>query len=106
MTTSATDALGECSAETVLHFEQLGNVVSARYRGGQVIDGYLIGVLNLNKIAFRYVQIGAKLEVDGGHSEGEFEVLTDGRLQLTEHFHWDTRCGSGTNVFIQVGDTG
>ncbi len=34
------------SAETLFEFEQTGDLFSARYRGGEIADGYLIGKLH------------------------------------------------------------
>ena len=56
MTTAKSDLGGAVTAETVFHFEQAGNVVSARYRGGPIVDGYLIGHLDGYALQFRYVQ--------------------------------------------------
>ena len=97
-TTSAADA-GVVSRETELVFEQTGMVISARYRGGPIIDGYLIGRLDGTMFHFRYVQADVKGRVDAGVSTGVFERLFDGRLRLTEQFQWTTRPEAGTNVF-------
>ncbi len=46
MCTASTASTGVVSSDTVLVFEQVGDVVSARYRGGSIVDGYLIGHLD------------------------------------------------------------
>ena len=97
-TTSAADA-GVVSEETELVFEQKGMVVSARYRGGPIIDGYLIGLLDGVAFHFRYIQADANGRIDAGVSVGVFERLVDGRLRLTEQFQWTTRPEAGTNIF-------
>jgi len=100
-TTSGADT-GVVSSETELVFEQTGSVVSARYRGGPIVDGYLIGRLEGMAFNFRYVQADASGALDAGVSEGLFERLTDGRLRLTEEFQWTTRPESGSNVFEET----
>ena len=103
MRVRATDAVGVVSDETVLVFEQAGQVVSARYRGGSIVDGYLIGLLQENILSFRYVQADKNGRLDAGVSTGTIEILADGRLRLIEEFEWITRNGKGTNVFEEMG---
>jgi hypothetical protein len=98
LTASAAEA-GVVSSETELVFEQSGEVVSARYRGGAIVDGYLIGRLEGADLHFRYVQAEKDGRLDAGVSDGVFDKLPDGRLRLTEHFQWITRPERGTNVF-------
>ena len=102
MAGASTAGCGVVSAQTVFTFEQTGNVVSARYRGGDIIDGYLIGQLSGANLHFRYVQADRNGALDAGVSDCALERLSDGRLRLVEHFEWLTRAGSGTNVFEEL----
>jgi hypothetical protein len=102
MKTAKADPKGACSSETVLEFQQDHNLISATYRGGPVVDGYLIGVLNGSQVRFRYVQADVSGNVDAGVSDGTFSRLPNGKLQLTEHFLWYTRPDSGTNIFVEL----
>lgn len=98
----STDINGTVSSKTVLIFEQVGNVVSARYRGGSIVDGYLMGLIEATILRFRYVQVDTGGNLDAGVSTGEIERLADGRLRLIEHFEWSTRNGKGTNIFEEL----
>jgi hypothetical protein len=102
MAGAGTDGCGVVSAETAFTFEQTANVVSARYRGGEVVDGYLIGHLSGERLHFRYVQADKNGALDAGVSDCDLERLADGRLRLVEHFQWITREGRGTNVFEEI----
>ncbi len=93
---------GVVSSETVFEFEQKQAVVSARYRGGQIIDGYLIGRIEGGILDFRYVQTDDQGNLDSGRSWAEFDRSEDGRLRLVEHFQWATRPGGGTNIFEEI----
>lgn len=91
------------SAETLFEFEQDGDLFSARYRGGKIADGYLIGKLHPSgELEFRYVQADSSGRIDAGVSTGVLVRLFDGRLQLVENFQWTTRPESGRNVFEGV----
>lgn len=102
MATAESDSDGVVSAETIMLFEQAGNLVSARYRGGNILDGYLIGQLAGQSLHFRYVQADGNGNLDAGVSDGTLDRLADGRLRLFERFQWITRPGGGTNIFEEL----
>jgi hypothetical protein len=102
MRVTATADTGVVSSETELVFAQLGAIVSTRYRGGSIMDGYLIGDLDGMTLHFRYIQADLAGRIDAGASEGRFERLLDGRLRMTEEFQWTTRPNGGTNVFEET----
>lgn len=91
------------SAETLFEFEQTGDLFSARYRGGEIADGYLIGRLQTSgALWFRYVQADRSGRIDAGASTGAVNRLPDGRRQLVENFRWATRPEAGRNVLEEV----
>jgi hypothetical protein len=102
MATTATAALGVVDPDTRLPFHQSSSRVLGRYGGGRVVRGRLVGILADGTLVFRYVQIEASGEVHAGRSHCDLEYRSDGGLRLLEHFTWETREGSGTNVFEQV----
>lgn len=102
MRVASTAAAGEVNNETLFEFTQDGSVVSARYAGGSVRLGHLVGVRAGERLCFRYAQVDHSGRLDGGHSTCEIERSGDGRVRLIEHFEWDSREGSGTNVFEEV----
>lgn len=93
---------GVVSSQTIFRFEQTGPVVSARYQGGRIVDGYLIGRLDGARLAFRYVQADTDNNLDSGASKGVLQRTPAGRLRLIEHFEWATRAGGGTNIFEEL----
>ena len=93
---------GEVNTETLFGFVQDGSVVSARYAGGKVQLGYLVGTISAEGVRFRYAQVDNDGRLDGGHSTCEISRMADGRIRLLEHFKWDSREGSGTNVFEEI----
>ena len=93
---------GEVNAETRIEFSQDGSVVSARYVGGRVRLGYLVGTISAEGVNFRYAQVDNDGRLDGGYSICELSRMADGRIRLLEHFKWDSRVGSGTNIFEEI----
>ena len=95
-------ATGVVSSDTILTFEQKDDVFFARYRGGSIVQGFLVGRIKSQAVRFTYAQTDTAGHLDAGESSGVLEQLPDGRLRLTETFQWLTRKESGTNVFEEI----
>lgn len=95
----STDASGELGVGTRLSFDQVDRIGSARYEGGKVALGFLVGVVEGASLECRYVQVGTDGRVDSGRSIWELVATPAGGIEVTERFSWDTRPGSGTNRF-------
>lgn len=93
---------GIVGRETIFQFTQKGDIVEARYSGGRVATGYLVGILTGDLLSFRFCQINDGVQVDGGLSNGRLEPLSDGRLRIVESFTWESRGGEGVNVFEEI----
>lgn len=102
MLVSQTAADGVVGSDTRLYFSQRGDRVFARYFGGRVSRGWLVGRYAGDKLTFRYAQREDGNGIHGGTSVCEVRRLETGRAQIIEHFQWSTRAGSGVNVFAEV----
>lgn len=102
MYVSSTDEQGVVGKGTRLRFLQKGSRVMARYSGGAVSRGCLVGMLSGSQLVFRFAQVEASGELHGGRSVCEVDRRDDGRIRIVEHFAWRTRLGSGTNVFEEM----
>ena len=102
MFVSATAENGVVGSETLLRFTQRGPRVAARYAGGRVLRGWLVGRWDEDILRFRYAQREESSTIHGGQSICAVEERADGHLRLIEHFVWTTRPGSGTNVFDEL----
>jgi hypothetical protein len=100
----STASSGVVGSGTRLRFTQRGNRVAARYGGGAVTRGWLVGRLHGAELVFRYLQREEAGGIHGGRSVCEVKRLDDGRTRIVEHFTWRTRSGSGTNVFDEARD--
>lgn len=80
---------GEVSDETIFHYKQEGNVVSAEYRGGEIIFGNLVAkVFEDYSLEMSYQHLNMKGELMTGRCLSTPEVLPDGRLRLHERWQW------------------
>jgi hypothetical protein len=102
MFVSNTAATGVVDASTRLRFSQRGDRVFARYAGGCVTHGWLVGRIAGEQLAFRYAQQEDGDGIHAGTSVCDIIRCDDGRLRLIEHFTWSTRPGAGVNVFDEV----
>lgn len=95
-------ANGVVDRHTVIAFVETGGIVTGSYAGGRVSAGVLAGVRKGSLLSFRYAQVDDTGRIDGGRSVCDLAVLSDGRLRLVEHFTWESRPGSGSNVFEEL----
>jgi hypothetical protein len=94
---------GDVGPQTEFEYaERDDGVVSARYAGGAVRLGFLVGTREGDALRFRYAQLLEDGGTAGGHCESRIEELPDGRLRLHETWAWDSREGSGTSVLEET----
>jgi hypothetical protein len=95
---------GVVNHETIFHFTQDKNVISAQYTGGKIHMGFLVGTLpSDNQLTFSYCQIQTDGTLDNGVSLCNLSKNQDGKIILTEHFEWKSRPGEfGTNIFQEI----
>ena len=96
---------GEVSSKTVFEYKQEGHILSATYRGGDIIKGTIIGVVKVNGcLKFRYNHVNIKNEIRGGQCYSIPEILTDGRLRLYENWKWlDNDQSEGESIVEEIG---
>ena len=93
---------GDVGTDTVFEYEENDGVVSARYSGGSIVLGFLVGTRTGLKASFRYVQLRADGTTASGRCDSLIENLDDGRLRMHERWAWESHEGSGTSVVEEV----
>ena len=96
--TTGTHHEGEASADTVFEYHEDDGVVWARYSGGSVRLGYIVGVRTGNELEIRYSQLNTAGEMASGRCRTTMTTLPDGRIRFFEDWAWETKPGSGTHV--------
>ena len=89
---------GEASEATVFECHEDGDLVWARYAGGDVRLGFLVGTRDGDRIDFRYSQLNEQGETSNGHCTSQIVVLPDGRVRLNEVWSWESKPGEGTSA--------
>lgn len=93
---------GEVGTETIFEFSQEVDLIWARYAGGQVRLGFLVGTNSGMELNFRYTQLNSAGETSTGHSQDQIEILSDGRIRLHEIWSWDSHKGNGTSTLEEI----
>ncbi|MCX2480261.1 n-acetylglutamate synthase [Pedobacter sp. MC2016-15] len=80
---------GETSGDTIFHYQQQGNILTAVYSGGQIKSGQLIGLVDeQGNIDMRYHQVNLKAELMTGKCRSTPEILPNGKIRLHEVWEW------------------
>jgi hypothetical protein len=80
---------GEITQDTIFHYKQNGNVLVSEYKGGNIVCGQLIGLVDKEgNIDMRYHQINTRDELMTGICHSKPEILADGRIRLYENWKW------------------
>lgn len=85
------------------YHEQHDATIWARYAGGSVHLGFLVGRRTGNLLDFRYTHVTTAGDTASGHCDSEIELLPDGRLRLHERWRWESRKGEGTSTVEEIG---
>lgn len=82
-------ANGETTGDTVFHYKQEGNILTAEYAGGRIIKGHLIGLVDARgNIDMRYHQVNDQGELMTGICTSTPELLPNGKIRLHEAWQW------------------
>lgn len=93
---------GEVSSETIFHYHQTKNIVTAEYAGGSIVSGHLIALVDENGcLDMRYHQINDKGVLQTGICRSVPEHLLDGRIRLHESWQWTSGDHSGGTFVVE-----
>jgi hypothetical protein len=101
-TSTSNTSDGDVGGETYFWFDRSDDFIHARYEGGAVQLGHLVGRHLGETLDFRYTHLTEDGETATGHSVDRIEQLNDGRLRLHEEWEWDSKPGSGTSVLEEL----
>ena len=93
---------GDVGTDTIFEYHQDGQVVWARYAGGDVVLGFLVGIRHADTLSFRYSHLTPNGKTASGRCDSTIAVLPDGRLECRERWQWESRPGEGTSVLREL----
>lgn len=95
---------GETSETTRFHYLQEGNIVTATYSGGKIVQGHLIGIVDENGVIdMRYHQVNMAGMLMTGICKSVPEILPDGKIRLYEEWQWTSGdCSKGQSIIEEI----
>ncbi|MEM9465183.1 MAG: hypothetical protein AAGA90_07405 [Actinomycetota bacterium] len=97
------DHAGDVGADTRFEYhEETDGVIWARYAGGSVRLGHLVGTRRGDRLDFRYSHVTVDGATANGHCRSRIVRGDDGRLEFHESWEWESRPGAGTSVVREV----
>lgn len=93
---------GEVCSQTVFHYRQTGQIVTAVYDGGEIVAGNLIAICDAEGcLDLRYHHINISGELMTGVCHSTPELLTDGRIRLHETWQWTSGDRSSGHTLVE-----
>lgn len=94
----------ETTTETVFIYKQDGNILTSSYKGGNIVKGHLIGLVDDNgTINMRYHQINTNGELMTGICISKPEITLNGKIKLHETWQWTSGDKSkGSSVLEEI----
>lgn len=95
---------GETSEETIFEYKQIGNILTSDYKGGQIVKGHLIGLVDENgHIEMRYHQVNMKGELMTGVCHSKPVLNKNGKIRLHETWQWTSGDkSSGESILEEI----
>ena len=95
---------GEVTEQTIFHFKQTEDLISANYYGGGITLGNLIGTINESgRINMRYHHFNNKGELMTGKSDSRLESIRGGTLLIHDNWQWTSGdCSKGTSTLEEI----
>ncbi|MGF2413537.1 hypothetical protein [Ferruginibacter sp.] len=86
---------GDVSNETIFEYSQTDSIVTAVYKGGSIVKGSLIALVDEEgKLDMRYQHVNTQQQLMTGTCISTPELLPNGKLRLYEQWQWT--CGDGS----------
>ena len=93
---------GETSSETIFCYQQVQNILTSEYSGGEIKKGHLIGLVSKNgAIEMHYHHINIKDEFKTGICHSTPEFLPNGKIRLHEKWQWTSGDKSFGNSILE-----
>lgn len=99
------DHAGDVGADTRFEYHEAPDgVIWARYAGGTVRLGHLVGTRDGDRLDFRYSHVTTAGSTASGRCRSRIVVRADGLLEFYEAWEWESQPGAGTSVVRELRD--
>jgi hypothetical protein len=95
-------AKGTANDETVFHYEQEDDLVTAEYYGGSIRYGTIVAILDGEQLHMRYQCLTTSKELKSGKATAQISFDEHGRMLLSLDWQWLAQGGeAGTSVYVE-----
>ena len=95
---------GDVELETTFYYKQKGNIVTASYSGGNIIEGNLIALVNKDGVLnMHYQHINNQYQLMTGICTSIPELMPNNKIRLHEKWQWTSGDkSSGESIIEEV----
>ncbi len=95
---------GEVSSGTIFTYYQRKHIVWAKYSGGEIEQGFLVGkIVDSKCLELVYLHINTQLELMTGKCKSKVSLNESGKIMLTENWQWTCKDFSkGESIMIEI----
>ena len=95
---------GLSSNETIFHYFQDDVLITGKYKGGEIKEGFIVGKqVEDNKIELLYQCLTTKGELRAGRSAGTVSKNKEGKLKLEFDWSWlNGDLSSGKSEYVEI----
>ena len=101
---TAENKSGLSSNETVFHYFQNGTTITGTYKGGAIVEGFLVGKQTQEtKIELLYQCLTTQGELKAGESKGTISEIKDGKLKIEFDWNWlNGDLSGGKSTYLEI----
>lgn len=93
---------GTSNTDTVFHYRQEGDLVTARFAGGSVLHGTIIALHKGDYLDMIYQLVTIDHELRSGKALAAISTTTEGKIQLNLNWEWLTGSDNkGTSAYLE-----
>lgn len=93
---------GETSPETTFYYKQDKNIVTADYRGGTILYGKIIAILENDLLNMLYQCVTTNKELKAGKAVAKISKI-NGKIKLSLNWEWlDSSASKGQSEYIEI----
>lgn len=95
---------GLSSNETIFHYYQDGNTITGKYKGGAILEGFIVGKqTDISKIELLFQCLTDDGELKVGESKGAISKNHSGKLELKFDWNWiNGDLSGGKSEYIEI----
>ena len=94
---------GEVNTQTIFHYQQKGNLVTADYSGGTITYGKIIADLRDDRLNMLYQCLTVDNELKAGKALAKIRLTENGKIKLTLDWEWlDEENAKGRSEYLEI----